>query len=404
MATLLLGGCVAGDRLVEKVFISDEDIAGDVNIGQLGDAYTLSLNGLPIVGGIVPSQWTDSANGIEYTAGNVGIGLNAEANTLLSLYDNAGGAGQTVLEVSGNSASAGGYGINLSVLGAKTSTTFGQYIFNAATSSTDAINKYGLYIRSTSVWNGAGSVNYALYIEEPTGGTANYALYSAGGANYLGGATTINAALDMNSHQINNVTDPTLAQDAATKNYVDTGLGGIYVPYNGATGNVDLNAKNLTNVNTLGATTINAFTLGGNLNAANYDINNAVLNASVLKGTFTPSGSTYMGTAKFVEFSEAYSGAWYDAAYSRMETLTLDNTAGAASTLNAVIYVTLTAATFDYTEAQLDGSDVIFVDSDNATLLTSSISSWVYGGTSVFQLTIPNLTNTNYVVYCYWGA
>ena len=35
---------------------------------------------------------------------------------------------------------------------------------------------------------------------------------------------TMSGAINMGSHQINAVTDPTLAQDAATKNYVDTGL------------------------------------------------------------------------------------------------------------------------------------------------------------------------------------
>jgi len=37
----------------------------------------------------------------------------------------------------------------------------------------------------------------------------------------VNGAGSFAGALDMNSHQINEVTDPTSAQDAATKNYVD---------------------------------------------------------------------------------------------------------------------------------------------------------------------------------------
>jgi hypothetical protein len=39
-------------------------------------------------------------------------------------------------------------------------------------------------------------------------------------------AHTVGGALNMSSHQINGVTDPSLAQDAATKNYADTHIGG----------------------------------------------------------------------------------------------------------------------------------------------------------------------------------
>lgn len=45
----------------------------------------------------------------------------------------------------------------------------------------------------------------------------------------VSGATSLGAALNMNSHQINNLTDPTNAQDAATKMYVDSVAQGLSV-------------------------------------------------------------------------------------------------------------------------------------------------------------------------------
>lgn len=48
-------------------------------------------------------------------------------------------------------------------------------------------NLYGMYIEQTSA-QGSITNHYGLYIEEPTGGgTANYAIYTAGGAHYFAG-------------------------------------------------------------------------------------------------------------------------------------------------------------------------------------------------------------------------
>lgn len=87
------------------------------------------------------------------------------------------------------------------------------------------------------------------------------------------------AALNMNTHQINNVTDPTSAQDAATKNYVDAIAQGITVQgacYAGTTAN--LNATYVNGVSGIGATLTNA----GALAAFSVDSVSPALNARIL--------------------------------------------------------------------------------------------------------------------------
>ncbi len=108
--------------------------------------------------------------------------------------------------------------------------------------------------------------------------------------------------------------------------------------------------------------------------------------------------------AKILQISDEYTGSWYDVAYARCVTVMMDNTGAGAPISNVLVTVTITPDSFDYAQADPTGSDVVFVDSDNTTLLISYIESWDYGGTSTFVVLIPTYTATEYTIYCYWGA
>jgi hypothetical protein len=71
--------------------------------------------------------------------------------------------------------------------------------------STAVNNTFGVYIPSAEKLSGASIVNnYALYIANQTAGsTINYSIYSSGGLNYFGGATTFNSSLTAESGYFN---------------------------------------------------------------------------------------------------------------------------------------------------------------------------------------------------------
>jgi endosialidase-like protein/surface protein with Ig-like domain len=66
---------------------------------------------------------------------------------------------------------------------AKTAAFSTLNIANAATSTTGSVIKSGLRISSTGSWSGTGSSNIGLYVSSVTGGTSNYGIYDASGAN-----------------------------------------------------------------------------------------------------------------------------------------------------------------------------------------------------------------------------
>jgi len=73
--------------------------------------------------------------------------------------------------------------------------------------STAATNAYGVFIINNELLSGASIVNnYGLYIANQTSGTTlNYAIYSAGGANYFGGNVGIGNSSPMHNLDINSV-------------------------------------------------------------------------------------------------------------------------------------------------------------------------------------------------------
>lgn len=158
---------------------------------------------------------------------------------ILTLPLNDGASGQ-VLSTDGSGITSW---INAAGGGTVNSATGGQLAYYAATGTTidgnpnllytnlagvthldiQATGLAGLFMTRTG-FQGRISVSTGdvISIQDITNGRTPF-LYTAGPNTVAAnGAWSFDTAIDMNSHQINEVTDPTLAQDAATKNYVDT--------------------------------------------------------------------------------------------------------------------------------------------------------------------------------------
>jgi hypothetical protein len=127
--------------------------------------------------------------GITQLQGSVGIGAAVSVGSML-LVSGSGGA-STGLLVGGSLITSGTLGTGIYVNPTLTAQANSDYLFAIRTIGTFAPNaKTG--VTATGIWinavTGANTFNYGLYIQAPTGATANIGLYNAGPtqlANYL---------------------------------------------------------------------------------------------------------------------------------------------------------------------------------------------------------------------------
>ncbi len=119
------------------------------------------------------------------TTGTTGILFTAASGTAT---DGTGGTVQFVVQsdgLTGIGDSTPDARLDVEPTGAVTATSYAQRIENLQTNvTTDAIDKYGLYITSTGSFTGSGGAatnNYGLFVATPTGADNNYAAIFQGG-------------------------------------------------------------------------------------------------------------------------------------------------------------------------------------------------------------------------------
>jgi len=167
----------------------------------------------------------------------------------------------------------------------------------------------------------------------------------------LGTGTSLSADVDANANKIIDLADPTSAQDAATKNYVDTEIGDhsdLTTGVHGVSGDVvgTENTQTLTN-KTLGSTT----DLGADLDAANFKIINLG----------TPTADTDAATKAYVD--SVAEGLHVHASVAAATTGNVD-LASAPSTIDGV---TLTNGMRILVKAQSDAAENGIYRYDSAT-------------------------------------
>lgn len=245
--TTLSTGLVEDDGTTVTIGNSgDLDVTGSADItGDL--AWSTSLT--DTTNTITITKFVDEADGITANDNDTSIPTSAAVKDYV---DTQIGTVDTLAEVLSNGNTTGGTDISVSsgddiTFAANSKTIFNSalQIYNTGTQSVIYANTNNLLIESTTYATVQALSDIYL---KPNGGN-NGITITGGGAvtlyhNNAQKLATTSTGLTVTG-RISNLTDPTLAQDAATKNYVDTQLGGQ-----------DTLAEILANGNTTGGTDI----------------------------------------------------------------------------------------------------------------------------------------------------
>lgn len=209
---LILNTEVAGTSANVPSSIVKRDASGNFSAGTI----TASLNGVATSASSVGGSNAANIHTAELAA-NAATSSNTP-NTIIS-RDSSGNfsAGTITASLSGNASTA---------TLATTATTSTSSNTVATTQVSSNTTFFPLMVSSSSNSNQAVDLGTGLTFNPSTNtlttSTFVGALTGAASANVLKAGDTMSGILSMGSNKITNVTDPTLAQDASTKNYTDT--------------------------------------------------------------------------------------------------------------------------------------------------------------------------------------